>query len=91
LSGLKNSLPQNLYGGNPVISRYTKRLSFRIIFQVVIIISLSYTALYVFVLKNISLFATKTIETAMDEMKHDIYELCDDGLNRLIRRGYQED
>jgi len=74
-----------------VISRYTKRLSFRIIFPVVIIISLSYTALYVFVLKNISLFATKTIETAMDEMKHDIYEICDDGLNRLIRRGYQED
>ncbi len=75
----------------PLISRYTKRLSFRIIFPVVIIISLSYTALYIFVLKNISLFATKTIETAMDEMKRDIYEICDDGLNRLIRQGFQED
>lgn len=65
----------------------TKTLSFRIAFPVIIILLLAYIIIYIFVLRNISIFALKTIEATMEEMEKDLYEYCDEAISRLIKEG----
>lgn len=65
----------------------TKTLTFRIAFPVITILVLAYAILYILVLEDISRFVLETIDTQMKEMKQDIYELCDESINRLIKKG----
>lgn len=69
------------------IRNIIKTLTFRIAFPVITISLLAYAFLYVLVLEHISRFVLETIDAQMEEMKRDIYELCDDSINRLIKKG----
>lgn len=70
---------------------FTRTISFRIAIPVITVIALAYILFYLVILKDISGFAMRTIETMMDEMRRNIYEICDNSLNNLIEKGLVRD
>jgi len=71
--------------------RLFNSLAFRIIFPVVATVMVMGFVLYLFVLSSISDFADKTIKDAFLDVSHEIYSVCDRGLNELIAAGSTTD
>jgi two-component system cell cycle sensor histidine kinase/response regulator CckA len=64
-----------------------KGLAFRTIIPVVTIIFLLGTTFYIFVLRSVSDFAVEEIKKTLEEMSHEIYNICDRNLNELLVSG----
>ncbi|HEX8948765.1 MAG TPA: ATP-binding protein [Dissulfurispiraceae bacterium] len=66
-------------------------LAFRTIIPVIAAILLMGLGLHVFVLRAISGFADGQIKEAFGERSHDIYRICDEALNDIIKTGRSGD
>jgi len=68
-----------------------KGLAFRIVAPIIGVTVIMGIALYLSLLKTVSDFAHKQIESVLEKMGHDIYEIYDSALNELSSKGLIND
>ncbi|MGD0885776.1 MAG: response regulator [Thermodesulfovibrionales bacterium] len=69
------------------MKKIVDRLAFRIIAPIIVIGLLIGMSLYAFVLRSVSGFADNHIKESLEAMSHDVYDICDEKLNDLFKRG----
>lgn len=66
-------------------------LTFRIITPILSIVLLSGLSVYLFVLSSVSDFADRHIKEELKNLSHNLYNICDQNLNELLRTGLSKD
>jgi signal transduction histidine kinase len=73
------------------LHKILKKLAFRLIAPIALLIMAAGFFMYLFVLTTISDFAAKQIRDSMLETSHDIYNICDSSLTELLEAGLAGD